>query len=164
MIGGDTIMHAIDSVAEVASTKEGDRQLALLNWARIRIDRLASRPDAGASVDELLDFMAHFTREYFGYQERLLKEAAAHHGHLMKRRATHAEFRRRLAHIRADAVNGHASVPARLNALCQELWLDVLTQREEFSALVQSMESPPKLRHAYRHDSKAFRAILRADS
>jgi hypothetical protein len=157
-------MHAIVNVAEITSAKESDRQFALLNWARLKIDGIASRRDACESIDELLDFMAHFTREYFGYQERLLKEAAVHDGHLMQRKATHAEFRRRLAHIYADAVNGHANVPARLDALCHELWLDILTQRDEFSALVHSTEPPPKFRHAYRHDSKAFQAILRADS
>lgn len=157
-------MHEIVDVAEVACARESDRQFALLNWARLKIDGIAARRDARESIDELLDFMAHFTREYFGYQERLLKEAAVDQGHLMKRKATHAEFRRRLAHIYADAVNGHTEVPARLHALCHELWLDILTQRDEFEALVGRTESPPRFRHSYRHDSKAFLAILRADS
>jgi hypothetical protein len=157
-------MHEIVNVAEVACARESDRQFALLNWARLKLDGLAARRNTGESIDELLDFMAHFTREYFGYQERLLKEAAVDQGHLMKRKATHAEFRRRLAHIFADAVNGHADVPARLHALSHELWLDILTQREEFAALMGRTDPPPRFRESYRHDSKAFLAILRADS
>jgi hemerythrin len=124
-------MAAIVNSAEVTSTRESDRQLALLNWARTKIELIATRSDPGDSLDDLLDFAGHFTREYFGYQERLLKEAAAHHEHLMERTGTHNEFRRRLARVCADAANGDATVAKRLNALCHELWLDVQTQRDD---------------------------------
>jgi hemerythrin len=157
-------MDAVVNVAEVTSTREADRQLALINWALTKIERIAARSDTDDSLDDLLDFVAHFTREYFGYQERLLQEAAAHQEHLMERRATHAEYRNRLARIFADAANGDATVARRLNAVCVELWLDVQTQRDDFSAIVHSSESAPRFRSKSRQDSEALRAILRADS
>lgn len=157
-------MDAIVNVAEVTSTREADRQLALLNWAMAKIERIASLSGPCDGLDNLLDFMAQFTREYFGYQERLLQEAAAQHEHLMERRKTHAEFRSRLARICADAANGDASVARRLNALCVELWLDVQTQRDDFSAIVHGTDSTPRLRSKPRPDSEALCTILRADS
>lgn len=157
-------MDAIVNVAEVTSTREADRQLALLNWALTKIDRIAARSVPCDNLDDLLDFVAHFTREYFGYQERLLQEAAAHHEHLIERKATHAEFRSRLARVCADAANGDATVAKRLSALCHELWLDVQTQREDFSAIVHGSDSAARLRSKPRPDSEALRAILRADS
>lgn len=157
-------MDAFVSIAEVTSSRESDRQLALLNWARTKIEHIATRREPGDNLDDLLDFVAHFTREYFGYQERLLKEAAAHHEHLMERRKTHAEFRSCLARVCADAANGDPTVAKRLNALCQELWLDVQTQRDDFSAIVHGTESAPRLRQRHRHDSEALRTILRTDS
>jgi hemerythrin len=157
-------MDALVSIAEVTSSRESDRQLALLNWALTKIDRIAARSGPYDNLDDLLEFVAHFTREYFGYQERLLQEAATHHDHLIERKATHAEFRSRLARICADAANGEATVPRRLNALCVELWLDMQTQRDDFSAIVHSTDANPRLRSKPRPDSEALRTILRADS
>lgn len=157
-------MDAIVKVAETASDRETDRQLALLNWARTMIDRIAAEGDANDRIHDLLDFMAHFTREYFGFQERLLAASNAEHEHLLERQATHAQFRRRLAHTFADAVSGDPSVPKRLSELCHELWLDVQTQRDEFSAVVHRAGTDPMLRRHPRPDSESLRAILRANS
>jgi hypothetical protein len=157
-------MDAIESVAEVTSSKESDRQLALLNWARMKIDRIAKHSDSSDRLNDLVNFMARFTREYFGFQERMLSESAANHEYLAERKATHAEFRRRLAHIYADVTNGNATAPERLSALCHELWLDLQTQRDEFSATIHDGSLAARLRRSPRADDANLHDILRFDS
>ncbi len=149
--------------SEVATARETDRQLALLTWARTRIDRIASQADAGERIEDLLDFMAHFTREYFGFQERLLTEAAAQREYLLDRSTAHAEIRGRLAQIYADAVNGDPGAAKRLSGLCHELWLDIQTQQDEFSAVLRDGGQTPRLRQKPRLDTPPFMAMLRFD-
>jgi hypothetical protein len=111
-----------------------------------------------------MEFLAHFTRDYFGYQERLLGNSTLHVEQLAERKATHAEFQRRIARLYADAVGGDPTLPRRLNAICQELWLDVQTRRDEFSALAERPDTTPQPRSKARPDSAALRAILRFNS
>lgn len=149
--------------SEVATSRETDRQLALLTWARTRIDRIASLANAGERIEDLLDFMAHFTREYFGFQERLLTEAAAQREYLLERSTAHAEIRSRLAQIYADAANGDPAAAKRLSSLCHELWLDIQTQQDEFSAVLRDGQETPRLRQKPRLDTPPFMAMLRFD-
>lgn len=149
--------------SEVATSRETDRQIALLTWARTRIDRIASQVDAVERIEDLLDFMAHFTREYFGFQERLLSEAAAQREYLLERNAAHAEIRARLARIYADAVNGEPSAAQRLSSLCHELWLEINTQQDEFSAVLRDGSQTPRVRQKPRLDAPPFQAMMRFD-
>ena len=157
-------MDTIDKVAEPVGTKEADRQFALLDWARTRIDGIANRGAPADRLDALMEFLAHFARDYFGYQERLLGSSTLHVELLAERKATHAEFQHRLAQLYADAIGGDPALPRRLNALCQELWLDVQTRRDEFSELAARPDTTPQPRSQLRPDSAALRAILRFNS
>ena len=157
-------MDAIAKVAEPVGQKEVDRQLALLDWARTRIDGIANRGAPADRIDALMEFLAHFTRDYFGYQERLLGNSTLHVEQLAERKATHAEFQHRLARLYTDAIGGDPTLPKRLNAICQELWLDVQTRRDEFSALAERPDTTPQPRSKARPDSAALRAILRFNS
>lgn len=150
--------------ASPASLKEYTRQIALLNWASAKLEQLSHQGRTTDSINDLLDCLAYFTREHFGYQERLLKEYSSHRTYLMERMRVHGEFRHRLAHIYLDAMRGDATVAERLNALCQELWLDIQTQQETFAEVASKAEKEPKLRRKARRDATPFNAVLRFDS
>lgn len=157
-------MDTCIDTAGVAGLREYDRQIALLNWATARLEYLSHRRGIADNLKELLDCLAYFTREHFGYQERLLKECGDQRAYLMERMASHSEFRHRLAQIYMDALHGDATVTARLSALCQELWLDFQTQQETFAEIVSKSEKKPNLRRKTRRNSTPFHAILRSDS
>lgn len=150
--------------ASPTSLKEYTRQLALLNWATAKLEQLSHRSGTADSINDLLDCLAYFTREHFGYQERLLKEYSSQRAYLMERMTIHGEFRHRLAHIYLDAMRGDATVAERLNALCQELWLDIQTQQEAFAEVASKAEAEPRLRRRPRRDATPFNAVLRFDS
>lgn len=156
-------MDTLANIAEVDCTKETARQRTLLDLARSRIDRLARLGQTGDGLDDLLDFMAYFTREYFGFQERILAESANHPEYLAERLATHAEFRSRLAHICADAPADNSDVIKRLSALCYELWLDLSMQQDQLTAIVRGSNTHVRLREKARMENPALKAILRFD-
>jgi hemerythrin len=151
-------------VAGIAGLKENARQIALLNWATARLEQLSHRSATGDGIKDMLDCLAYFTREHFGYQERLLKEYSDQHAYLMDRMAVHAEFRHRLAQIYMDATRSDVTVADRLNALCHELWLDSQTQQETFAEIVSKAKKIPKIRRKTRPNSTPFHALLRFDS
>jgi hemerythrin len=151
-------------VAGVAGLKESARQIALLNWATARIEQLSHQKTPGDSINDLLDCLAYFTREHFGYQERLLKEYSDQRAYLMDRMAVHAEFRHRLAQIYMDAIRGDHTVTERLNALCHELWLDIKTHQDAFAEAARNTGKEPKLRRKARRDATPFYSALRFDS
>lgn len=157
-------MDAIAKVAEPVGRKEADRQFALLDWARTRIDGIASRGASADRLDALMEYLAYFTRDYFGYQERLLGASTRYVEQLAERKATHAEFQRRLNRLYAEAIGGDPTLASRLNALCLELWLDVQTQRDEFSALAARPDTTAQPRSKARPDSATLRAIVRFNS
>jgi hypothetical protein len=112
----------------------------------------------------MLDCVAYFTREHFGFQERVLKECGEQRTYLMDRMAVHYDFRRRLAQIYLDAMRGDITVAERLSSLCHELWLDIQTQQETFTKIISGSEDAPKLRRKQRHEATPFHKALRFDS
>jgi hypothetical protein len=157
-------MDVIETVAEPVGQKEVDHQFALLDWARTRIDGIVNRGAPADRIDALIEVLAHFCRDYFGYQERLLGNSTLHLMDLAERKVTHAEFQQRLAQLYTNAIGGDPTLPGKLNALCQELWLDVQTRRDDFSALAERPDTTPQPRGKARPDSAALRAILRFNS
>lgn len=150
--------------ASAPGLKEDARQMALLHWATARLELLSNRSQASDGIAELLDCLAYFTREHFGFHERLLKEYSAQRTYLMERMAVHGEFRRRLAAIYMDAMRGDPTVTDRLNALCQELWLDIRTQQETLDEIARKAAKEPRLRLRKRRDATPFYAALHFDS
>jgi hemerythrin len=157
-------MDMVTEAATPAGAKEKDRQIALLNWATTKLDNIAGRHSARDSLSELLDCMAYFTREHFGFQERLLKDCSEHRAYLMERMAVHGEFRRRLAQIYLDAMRGDLTVAERLSSLCHEIWLDIQTQQETFAKIVGTGDETHKMRRKQRKDATPFHNALRFDS
>jgi hemerythrin len=136
----DTTVKGADGILE------NSRHNELLAWATARIDQLTSGECARHQVNELLDWMAYFTREHFGFQERLLAQCGRHYDHLVNRAAVHLEFRRQLAQLCIDATRGDATVPERLRELCHKLLEDSRAEQEAFSELMKVSGSNPRLR------------------
>jgi hypothetical protein len=157
-------MDTVLDVASINGTREKDHRIALLNWATTKVDQIAGHNSARDGLSELLDCVAYFTREHFGFQERLLKECGEQRAYLMDRMAAHYDFRRRLAQLYLDAMRGDATVAERLSTLCHELWLDIQTQQDAFAEIVASSEDAPRLRRKQRQDATPFRKALRFDS
>lgn len=126
--------------------RENHRHNELLAWATTRIDQLTSGECARQQLCEMLDWMAYFTREHFGFQQRLLAECSRQREHLLNRAAVHGEFRRQLAQLCIDSTRGDPSVPERLRALCHQLLADAQAEQAAFSDLVRASGKPPRLR------------------
>lgn len=157
-------MDMVTEVATPTGTNDNDRQIALLNWTATKLDNLAGHRSTRDNLGELLDCMAYFTREHFGFQERLLKDCSEHRAYLMERMAVHGEFRRRLAQIYLDAMRGDLTVAERLSSLCHEIWLDIQTQQETFAKIVGTGDETHKMRRKQRKDATPFHNALRFDS
>jgi hypothetical protein len=138
-------------VRYVDGIEEGDRNQILLARATSEIDRIAGGNSGMEALGEMLDWLAHFTREHFGFQRRLLNDYSRHRDYLFDRVAVHCEFRRRLADLCIDMLRRDASVPERLSCLCRELLDDVQANDEFFSEIVRNGESDAKLRKKRRH-------------
>jgi hypothetical protein len=136
----DTIAKGADGI------RENSRHNELLAWATSRIDELANGDCARQQVCEMLDWMAHFTREHFGFQERLLAESTRQREYLMNRAAVHGEFRRQLAQLCIDSTRGDPTVPERLRALCHQLLDDAQAAQEAFAELLSTSGKPARLR------------------
>lgn len=136
----DTIAKGADGI------HENYRHNELLAWATSRIDQLTSGECARQQVSELLDWMAYFTREHFGFQERMLAECSRQREYLAKRAAVHLEFRRELAQLCVDCTRGDLTVPERLSVLCHRLLEDAQAEQDAFSELVRAGGRPARLR------------------
>ena len=136
----DTIVKGADGI------HENYRHNELLAWATRRIDQLTSGECARQQVSDLLDWMAYFTREHFGFQERLLAESSRQREYLAKRAAVHVEFRRELAQLCIDTTRGDPTVAERLSELCHRLLEDAQAEQQAFSELVRAGGKPSRLR------------------
>lgn len=125
---------------------ENHRHGELLAWATTRIDQLTSGDCARQRVSELLDWMAYFTREHFGFQERVLAECSRQRDYLARRTAIHLEFRRELARLCVDCTRGDPTVPERLSFLCHRLLEDAQAERDAFSEQMRAAGKPARLR------------------
>jgi len=125
---------------------ENNRQEALLAWATERIARLTHDFGGTRQLDGLLDWVAWFTREHFGLQQRLLTECGRRNDYLLERMRVHSEFRRRLAQLCIDTMRRDTSVAERLNALCHDLLADARAQQEKLAGIVREAAVAPKVR------------------
>jgi hypothetical protein len=136
---------------------ENMRQKALLAWATSRIDQMAA-PAQARQLDDLVDWLAYFTREFFGFQRRLLSECGQQNEYLFGRIAAHSEFRRRLARLSLDTVRCDPSVPERLRSLCHDLLADAEANDQKLSEIFGSGIAALKLRRQPRRAQPATRA------
>lgn len=137
-----------------ADLAENKQQHALLEKATESIDRLAVPTNGREYLGELLDWLAHFTREHFGFQQRLLSECAQQREYLLKRMTVHSEFRRRLAKISIDMMLRDPTVYDRLRALCHDMLTDAEENDEHLSEIVRNCTFEPRLRKSNRHEQK----------
>jgi hypothetical protein len=154
----DTTVKGADGI------RENHRHNELLAWATSRIDQLTSGDCARQQVCELVDWMAYFTREHFGFQERLLAETTKQREYLSDRAAVHCEFRRRLAQLCIDGTRGDRTVPERLRALCHDILEDARIQQEAFSELVSAGGKVTRLRTDPRRERLAIEALQMFDT
>jgi hypothetical protein len=154
----DTIAKGADGIREIHRHNE------LLAWATSRIDQLTSGECARQQICELVDWMAYFTREHFGFQERLLAETAKQRDYLTNRAAVHCEFRRRLAQLCIDGTRGDHTVPGRLRDLCHDILEDARIQQEAFSELVSAGGKRTRLRTDPRRERLAREALQMFDT
>lgn len=154
----DTTVKGADGI------RENHRHNELLAWATSRIDQLTSGPCARQQMCELVDWMAYFTREHFGFQERLLAETAKQREYLANRAAVHGEFRRRLAQLCIDGTRGDRTVAERLRALCHDILEDARIQHDVFSELVGAGGKRMRLRTDPRRERLAAEALQMFDA
>lgn len=137
---------------------EDNQQQALLAWATARIDELANQRGDKPQLGETLDWLAYFTREYFGFQQRMLTECSQHREYLFSRMAVHCEFRRRLAQLCVDMVRRDPTVPERLSGLCHDLLADAQAHDKMLSEILRNGEAAPRLRKKPRRGEPAAMA------
>jgi hypothetical protein len=139
--------------------EENDRRQALLAWVSTRVEQLANQQDVREPLGELLDWVAYFTREHFGFQQRLLNECSQRREYALSRMATHSEFRKRLATICVDIVRCDPTVPERLRALCSDLRQDAQSHDDVVAQIVCSGSAGRKLRKKPRRPPLAANAV-----
>jgi hypothetical protein len=142
----------------VDGAKESNSENALLAWATARIDQLVNEKSAGEHLCELIDWIAYFTREHFGFQQRLLKECSQHREYLLNRVAVHCEFRRNLSRLCIDMMRGDPTVLERLRSLCHELQQDAQAHDQGIFEIVRNGGASPKLRKKRRRGQLAVEA------
>jgi hypothetical protein len=155
----------MDTIAKGAEgIRENHRHNELLAWATGRIDKLTSGDCARHQVSELLDWMAYFTREHFGFQERLLAECSRQREYLARRAAIHLEFRRELAQLCVDCTRGDPTVPERLSVLCHRLLEDSQAEQNAFSELLSVGGKSTRLRADRRRRPLSEEALQNLDA
>ena len=137
---------------------ESNQQKALMLWATANIDELANQNGAREHLCELVDWVAHFTREHFGFQQRLLNECGRNQEYLLRRMAVHGAFRRQLAQLCIDGVHGDTTVPERFRTICHEIVNDVQAQEEVFTKILCAEAPGLKLRGKPRRGQLATKA------
>ncbi len=133
---------------------EFDRQFGLLEWTTGRLDTL---PDANVRrelMQDMLDWLAHYTREYFGFQERLMREFWNPEAFSARMNA-HVMFRRKLSSLCLDMMRGDPTVAERMRALCHEMLEDAQVHDQPFVAFLRETQAPVRLRRKSRHNDPA---------
>jgi hemerythrin len=138
---------------------EIQEQVALLRCVTAKIDRLENEKNTNYEyLGDLLDWVAHFTREHFGFEQRflqLLKEHSHYKQYVLRRVAVHLEFRKRLAQLEVDKTRQDETVPERLRSLCHELLRDVEAHEQMISKVVRKSGTGPRLRNKPRRGQLA---------
>jgi hemerythrin len=138
---------------------EIQEQVALLRCVTAKIDRLESEKNTSHEyLGGLLDWVAHFTREHFGFEQRflrLLNEHTHYKPYVSRRVAVHLEFRRRLAQLEIDETCQDKMVPERLRLFCHELLHDVEAHEQVISRVVRKSGAGPRLRNKPRRGQLA---------
>ena len=138
--------------------EENAQQKALLAWATARIDLLADQDGGTEYLGQFLDWLAFFTREHFGFQQRMLNGYSEHREYLLNRVAVHCEFRKRLAQLCIDTMRRDPSAPDRLRELCHDLLTDAQAQHETLCQLMRNDPAGARLRKNRRRGELATTA------
>jgi hypothetical protein len=145
------------SFEKVDVIDENGRQKALLAWATARIDQLTGL-GADHQLDDYLDWLAYFTREFFGFQQRMLNQCSEQRDYLFRRMEAHCEFRRRLARLSIDMIRNDPTVAERLRSLCHDLLDDAEANEQKLSEILEHGAMSLKLRRQPRRARPAERA------
>jgi hypothetical protein len=131
------------------------RHIDLIADSVIRLEELGNEASTMEQVSECLDGLAFLTREHFGMQLRMLRCWSQPSEYLLDRSAIYSEYRRKLARLYIDAMRQDSTVASRLQALCNHLLDDMVSQQATFVALMRSNMDGPRLRRNQRKDSIA---------
>jgi len=145
-------------ISDPAGIDENQRHNELLAWATSQIDQLTESGAGGAHLCDMLDWMAYFTREHFGFQQRLLADCGRQREYVFDRIEAYGNFRRQLAQLCLDSMRGDTTVPQRLSLLCHELLQDEQANRQRFIDALRDGGPSVKLRRKPRHGQLATEA------
>lgn len=129
--------------------KEIDEQRELLARTVERLDRLTDAEVRAELLDHFLNWLAHFTREHFGFQQRLIRMCCDGQ-ELSRCMAAHGELRKQLSALCLDALRRDATVAARLRTLGHQLLDDVQTRDSGLLDQVRSKRSQVSFRRSRR--------------
>jgi hypothetical protein len=137
------------SVTSPYGIRELQEQIALLRWITAKIDHLATdtaKITNPEDFNDLLEWVALFTREHFGFEQRLLRllEDYSHYRrYLVKRVAVHSSFRIQLTQLWIDKMRADPNVSGRLRSLCHELLDDAQAHEKIVEKIVRRNGAPP---------------------
>jgi hypothetical protein len=123
--GGDSMDRYFAAFSQ--GVDEIDEQRELLARTVERLDGLTDAEVRAELLDHFLNWLAHFTREHFGFQQRLIRMCCDGQ-ELSRCVAAHGEMRKQLSALCLDALRRDATVAARLRALGHRLLDDVQTR------------------------------------
>ena len=141
----------MDMERDNSGIEEFERQFGLLAWTTGRLDMLPDNKVQRELMQDMLDWLAHYTREYFGFQERLMREFWNPDSFTARMQA-HMKFRRRLSALCLDMMRGDPTVAGRMRALCHEMLEDVQTHDQPFVDFLKETRPPIRLRRKTRHN------------
>jgi hemerythrin len=129
--------------------KEIDEQCELLARTVGHLDQLADADVRAELLDNFLNWLAHFTREHFGFQQRLIRSCGDSQ-ELLRCMAAHNDLRKRLSDLCLDALRRDATVATRLRDLGHQLLADVQTRDRGLLDHVRSQRLPVSFRRGRR--------------
>jgi hypothetical protein len=128
-MGCDDFAHAADDGCATGLSRW--QKAALEDWEIVRwlgspaaIVTAGGDGPAGTEFEQVLDWLAAFTRRHFGQQLRLLEACCPEPAYVRERATTLVEFRRRLASLYLRSTVGEPTAAARLRLLCRDLLQD----------------------------------------
>lgn len=133
-----------------AAIREIAQHNALLAWVTGRIDLQPDKVCAEFLLN-LANWLAFYTREHFGLQQRLFRECCFN-PELADRAIAQFQYRRRLAELCLDIVRGDPTVTGRMRALCHEVLSDAQIHDGPFFDFIQSKGLDPVVRKRPRPD------------
>ena len=144
----------MDKSRDTSGIDEFERQFGLLAWTTGRLDMLPAQKVQQELVQDMLDWLAHYTREYFGFQERLMREFWNPEAFKARMHA-HMNFRRKLSSLCLDMMRGDPTVAERMRALCHEMLEDAQAHDRPFVDFLKETQPPIRLRRKSQHNDPA---------